>query len=274
MPAVILAVIEQPKAAPFVLAGAARLASLAGTGRINVLATRVPPMATIMVTEEVLTPQRERQVRAREQERTAALRAAYDAWTPAARAAGVQPEWHDIEAVAAEAVAKWGRRADYLVLKRPARDDGEVERQGMHAALFATDRPVLAVPPETMPALFGRHVAIAWRDDDRAIRAVLAALRWLGHAERIHVLAGARASAPPPRLPELLAEHGVAAELVVLSVTGLQAFGKTLLETAHGLGADMLVMGAFAHHPLRSLLLGGVTRYMLSHADLPLFMRH
>ncbi|HEY8289612.1 MAG TPA: universal stress protein, partial [Acetobacteraceae bacterium] len=43
---------------------------------------------------------------------------------------------------------------------------------------------------------------------------------------------------------------------------------------ARELACDMMVMGAFARHPLRSLVLGGVTRHMLSHADLPILMRH
>jgi nucleotide-binding universal stress UspA family protein len=55
---------------------------------------------------------------------------------------------------------------------------------------------------------------------------------------------------------------------------GSGAFGATLLAKAHELGADMLVMGAYVHSPLRQLLFGGVTRYMLSHADIPALMRH
>jgi nucleotide-binding universal stress UspA family protein len=47
-----------------------------------------------------------------------------------------------------------------------------------------------------------------------------------------------------------------------------------LLAKARELACDMMVMGAFARHPLRSLVLGGVTRHMLSHADLPILMRH
>ena len=49
---------------------------------------------------------------------------------------------------------------------------------------------------------------------------------------------------------------------------------QALLDTAHRLSADLLVMGAYAHSPLRELILGGVTQYMLDHADLPVFMRH
>jgi nucleotide-binding universal stress UspA family protein len=70
-----------------------------------------------------------------------------------------------------------------------------------------------------------------------------------------------------------LVEHGVAAELHVLPI-GSTTFGETLLRKAHELGADMLVMGAYQHTPLREFLLGGVTRYMLNHADMPLLMRH
>ena len=78
----------------------------------------------------------------------------------------------------------------------------------------------------------------------------------------------------PPHLPDIFDEHGIAAKLHVLPITGQQAFGETLLRTAHQLDADMLVMGAFARHPVRSLILGGVTRHMLAHADLPVLMRH
>jgi len=44
--------------------------------------------------------------------------------------------------------------------------------------MFATDRPVLLVPSDCAVE-FGRRVAIAWRDDERATRAVLAAIRCL-----------------------------------------------------------------------------------------------
>jgi len=47
-----------------------------------------------------------------------------------------------------------------------------------------------------------------------------------------------------------------------------------LAGAARELACDVLVMGAFARHPVRSLVLGGVTRHVLAHADLPVFMRH
>ena len=73
--------------------------------------------------------------------------------------------------------------------------------------------------------------------------------------------------------PPILAEHGIVVELHTLPVrTG--GLGAALLARAHELGADMLVLGAYQHSPLREFLLGGVTRHMLTHADLPMLLRH
>jgi nucleotide-binding universal stress UspA family protein len=138
--------------------------------------------------------------------------------------------------------------------------------------LFTTDRPVLIVP-STFSSDFGRRVAIAWRDDRRTIKAVIAGLRCLTRAERVFVLAGVRGGTVQHSLPPILLEHGIAADLHTLPIC-VGAFGDALLAKAHELGADLLVMGAFGHNPLHQMLLGGVTRYMLSHADLPVLMRH
>jgi nucleotide-binding universal stress UspA family protein len=134
-----------------------------------------------------------------------------------------------------------------------------------------TPAPVQVVPPE-MHARFGRRIAIAWRHDRRATWAVLSALRCRVPPERAFVLAGMRVGAPPPIIPGFLTEHGVEAELHVLPIT--LAFGEALLAKAHAFGADTLVMGGYQHNPLRELILGGETRLMLGHPDLPIHIRH
>jgi nucleotide-binding universal stress UspA family protein len=274
MPGVILTVVKRPAVAARTLAAAQNLAELSDAGRINVLAIRMPPIETILPSEEILTREQDARIRSLEQERIDQLRGIFDAWAPDAKERGIIPEWCDIEERADLAVAEWGRRADFVVLKRPWTVDPEPERQAIHGALFDTDRPVLIVPPEPLPGPFGRRVAIAWRDDKRTVRAVLAALRWLPRAERIFVLAGARETGIAPGLPEILTEHGIHANLHLLSIPAQGVFGEALLANAHELGADMLVMGAYVHQPVVRLILGGVTRYMLTHADLPVLMRH
>jgi nucleotide-binding universal stress UspA family protein len=133
---------------------------------------------------------------------------------------------------------------------------------------------VLVVPPEWAPRPLGRYVAVGWRDDPRTVKAVLSILRWLSKARRIDVIAGMREGALAPRLPEIFEEHGVRAALHILPLSTSSTFGAALLSKAHALRSDMLVMGAFAHNPLHDLILGGVTRHVLAHAELPVLMRH
>ena len=47
-----------------------------------------------------------------------------------------------------------------------------------------------------------------------------------------------------------------------------------MLEEAKAFGADLLVMGAYSQSPFRKSLTGGVTNYILSHAELPLLLTH
>jgi nucleotide-binding universal stress UspA family protein len=273
MSGVILAVPDRPEVALRVLAGAARVAELTGSGRINVLAIRTPPSSTILPSEQILTAEHELRIRNEEGQRAKTLKQIFDDWSSTVSPSNVTTEWADIEGLADQLVDEWGRRADFIVLKRPMDRQLEQERRAIQAALFDSGRPVLLIPPQTPPSPFGRRIAVAWRDDDRTIKAVLSGLRCATEAEEILVLAGMRDASQPLRLPDILDEHSITAKLHVLPITGQQAFGEALLRTAHQLGADMLVMGAFARHPMRSLILGGVTRHMLAHADLPVLMR-
>ncbi len=276
MSSVILAVLDHPSASGGLLAAAACLADIVGGARINALLVRTPPEATIVASEEVLTLRREIAVRALEASRSAATRTVFQAWAATAPQVGAAARWIEVEGMVEDVVREWGRRADWIVIERPAHRDYGTSWHGVRAALFTTDRPVLVLPSSAGPS-FGRRVAIAWRDDRRedehTTKAVLAALRCLASAERVHLLAGRREGAGQPAIPAILVEHEIAAELHVLPI-GSGAFGAALLAEAHKLGADMLVMGAYVHHPLRGWLLGGVTRYMLAHADLPVLMRH
>jgi nucleotide-binding universal stress UspA family protein len=272
MPGVILTVLDHPTAAVGLLAASLRLAALSGADRINALVVRTPPEASISQSEEILSEQREAELRAAESDRANAVHAAFDAWVAGAQQAGVEAEWIDIDGIPELLVEERGKRADFLVIEQPARHDYGTSWQALHAALFATSRPVLVVP-RNASGDFGHRIAIAWRNDERAAKATLAGLRCLAEAEHVFVLAGTRSSSAPAPMPEILAEHGIKAELHELPI-GSGVFGAVLLAKAHELGADLLVMGAYQHHPLRELLLGGVTRHMLHNADIPVLMRH
>jgi nucleotide-binding universal stress UspA family protein len=269
MSGVILAYLDQQATAPTLLRAAAQLADLVGGAEVHALIVRTPPEATILPSEEVLPASQADRLRAREDVRAAALTAAFEDWR---REAQHTAHLTNVEALASEIVAQRGAAADFVVIARPDRHQLGSDLPAIHAALAATDRPILLVPPgAALP--FGRSVAVAWRDDGRAVKAVLAVLRLLSGAAQVDVLQGVRDGADHLPVPMVFQEHGIAARMHVLPI-GDGAFGQALLDKAHALGADLLVMGAYHHSPLREMIFGGVTRYMLDHADLPVLLRH
>jgi protein CrcB len=263
---VVVAVLNRPGEAEQLLDAGARWLALAGGGRLKALAIRMPPASAILPSAEVLTASREASVRAEQEYWSAGLRTAFATWA-CARSHNVQADWLDVEGDPAEIIADHGRQADAIVMARPADHESERMRNCLHAALFDTETPVLVMPP-LLRGQFGKIVAIAWKNDERAVKAVRASLPILRRAEAVHVLcAGDVADAPG-----ILVEHDIPFALRAVPAEG--ATGQRLLEAAHEVGADLIVMGAFAHGEWRERVFGGVTRTMLAEADLPLLMRH
>lgn len=268
MDEVVLAVLNRPGDATALLDAGTRLLEIDGGGRLKALAVRTPPAATIMPSEEVLTASREASIRAEQEGWVRQLRRVVDQQTARAQQRGVHIDMVDEEGDAPALIAQHGRAADAIVIARPADHEAEHVRLGLHAALFDTGSPVLVVPPDFTGPL-GHVVAIAWQDDERAVKAVRAGIPVLRHAQSIHVLHAGGAAEHPP----VLTEHGLAATLHAVP-DGEGSVGERILRAAHEVGADLLVMGAFAHGEWREAMFGGVTRAMLASADLPLLMRH
>lgn len=268
---VILAILTEVESTPAVLSAAQRLSELLGGGVIEALVVRVSPISTIMVTEEVLTPDQEQKIRSQENHRADLLKTAFERWQ-AEKGAQARVKWINEEGISAKLVKDWGERADYIVVSKPVAGHGNSEYEALHSALFASERPVLVVPPQ-FDSHFGEKVALAWRDDKFTLRAMIAALRFIPQTADMQVLIGHVAGGAPAKAPPILDDHNMSHTVHEL-ILGKDVFGAQLLAKAHELRSDLLVMGAFVHHSWRRLLFGGVTNYMLAHADIPVLMRH
>ncbi len=264
----VLAVLDQPDSAAGTLSYAARLLSFGEGGNIQALAVKTPPIAELMLADQALSPAEEARRRAAEQAWARELRAVTERWALQPRSKPVMVRFVEAEGDIGHIVGEEGRRSDLTVVANSAPHPGK-SREALHAALFNTSRAVLIAPPENGDT-FGRVVAVAWKDDVRAPKAVLAAMPILAKAEAVHVL---RARTAAPKVPAIFEEHGIPARVHAVPEDG-RPVGAQILQLAHELGADLIVMGAYAHSEWREALLGGVTRYMLDHADLPLLMRH
>ena len=133
----------------------------------------------------------------------------------------------------------------------------------------------MLAPPEP-PTKIGRRIAIAWNGGAQSARAVGCAMPLLQAADGVTVLTAATSATPAAaaeRLAQHLAWHHVATTTQVVH-PGSDAVGHALLNAAKADGCDLLVLGGYGHSRMREMIMGGVTRYMLAHADLPVLMAH
>ena len=170
-------------------------------------------------------------------------------------------------------VAQLARLADLTVVPHPESGEDVSSSDALHAVLFDSGRPVL-IAPRVPPASIGRRVCIAWNGTAESAAAVWAAIPWMQRAEAVRVLSADEYQRRGPAAPELaayLACHDIHPELAGFRPVDRDV-GAGLLAAAKQFDADLLAMGAYSHSRLRQLILGGVTRHVLEHADLPVIM--
>lgn len=174
-----------------------------------------------------------------------------------------------------EVVARIGRLHDLIVIARPGDSEDVLTPMTLNAAIFETGRPVLVVPPKGAGSE-RKRIAISWNGSVQSARAVSKAIRLLEQADQVMVLTAASFQTSGARGPELstyLRWHGIEPEIKVFEAP-VGSVGPRLLEECDKFGADLLVQGAYTHSRMRQLILGGVTKHVLGHAEIPMFMAH
>ena len=172
-----------------------------------------------------------------------------------------------------EAVARRGRLSDLIVAARPTADSESPSSLTRNAAIFETGRPVLMAPPGPSIVLGGK-LAIFWNGSPQAARAVAGAMPFIAESQSVTVInaeSEGASSSVTADLATYLAWRGVAAETRAVA-PGTRVVGEVLLDACSG--CDLLVMGAYTHSRVRRLILGGVTKHVLSNATMPVLMGH
>lgn len=173
------------------------------------------------------------------------------------------------------------RYADVTVMTRPSEGAGaELREEIIEGVLFHSGRPALIAPPGWTGTGIGKRVVVAWDASREATRALSEADDILEFAEAVTVLTVdakpkmfGHGDQPGANILGHLARRGLPAEVRNVDSMG-RSVSLAIMEEAQALGADLVVMGGYAHSRLRELVFGGATRELLRNATVPLLMAH
>ncbi|MGN2251891.1 universal stress protein [Frateuria sp. GZRe12] len=205
---------------------------------------------------------------------------AADGFRAFARSRGVpHASWVVAHSGLARVLRELGAWHSLAVLERDV-VDGEALTELLGEVLLTCRLPSLILPPDWNRDTPFQRVLVAWDGSTEAVRAIHAALPFLQGARRVVLLDGGRPHSPESEcyLPHFepfvyMARHGIEADPMCVGVPARTA-GAALLKKAEQVGADLIVMGAFAHSRLREHTIGCATRYVLEHAQIPIFLQH
>ncbi len=190
-------------------------------------------------------------------------------------ATGITATFRRVSGVETNILPRHGRVADLTVAGRSKTGADQLDLLG--TLLLDTGRPLLLSPAAPAPLAASLTVAIAWKDTPQAARAVAAAHGFIAAAEHVVVLTvdeeDAGDEAASARLAQVLAWQAKKVSTVHVPSDG-QAPGDALLAAAATAGAGLLVMGGYGHARLREAVIGGVTRRVLTQADIPVLLAH
>ena len=186
---------------------------------------------------------------------------------------GVSATWREETGKQAKIIGVRGRLADLIAVAKPDRAQN-LGLNTLEAALLESGKLVLMCPPGPVESV-GARIAVAWNGSAEASRAVTVALPLLKKAESVTILSGEGASlaVSAEEAQAYLAVHDIACELRKFSAAPT-AVGQALLAGAKQASADCLLMGAYGQSRQRELVMGGVTQYVVDHADMPIFLMH
>ena len=173
------------------------------------------------------------------------------------------------------------RYADVAVMTRPSDGAGaELREEIIEGVLFHSGRPALIAPPNWNGQTIGKRVVVAWDASREATRALSEADDILEFAEAVTVITidakpkmFGHGDQPGANIAAHLSRRGLPAEVRNVDSIGRSA-SLAIMDEATSLGADLVVMGGYAHSRLRELVFGGATRELLRTATVPLLMAH
>jgi nucleotide-binding universal stress UspA family protein len=194
---------------------------------------------------------------------------------------GVPFDWRFEYGIAGQRLIEASPLADIVILgPAEAGVDGRGPSALVGDVVTRAGVPVLVVPEGMTSFDVGAPMLVAWNGSAESAHALRAALPLLACSVKVTLACvveekgAARAfDLPSTEGAKYLARHGIPCEIVEIP-RGEARIADTLFSAAQLRECALLVMGAYGHARLTELVLGGVTRHMLSEPQMPVLLAH
>lgn len=186
-------------------------------------------------------------------------------------------DWQHYNGDLIQTLLSASRLADVIILTRTMaapKEGGSPLPIAADVAVHARG-PVLAVPPDLPSFQCCGRAVVAWNGSYEAAHALRFAVPLLRKAQDVNIVTVEEeiGGFPATDASEYLSRHGIASELHEWPRKN-RTVEETLASAVEGLGGAYLVMGAYGRSRLRETLFGGVTKYLMAQAPVPLLLAH
>jgi nucleotide-binding universal stress UspA family protein len=191
------------------------------------------------------------------------------------RAEGVTVSWREVQGNFADRLAQESRLSDLVVFGPLREGDRPGLMEAFEAVLLDAGRPVL-LTGQTPSASFGKRVAIGCDGSVASAHAITAALPFLKVAEAVELFTirrGEKSAGICGEVRDYLSLYGISCHERTVDATD-RPVGDSILQAAAVCQPDLLVLGGYAHSRLRQTFFGSVTKHVINHASVPLFLVH
>lgn len=188
----------------------------------------------------------------------------------------IEWDWHHHHGNIADAVIEMSPMADLVVVSPMIESGGGTRVEPIvETLLLRAAAPLIVAPTDTSAFDCAGTAMIAWNGSAESARAMRHALPMLRAAAAVRLVTAAgdvrRFSAQDA--VDYLSDHGVESQVEIAADSETNA-AKALCQSADALQADYIVMGGYSRSRVNELIFGGVTRHMLRHPPVPLFILH
>jgi nucleotide-binding universal stress UspA family protein len=193
---------------------------------------------------------------------------------------GVTWDWRFVYGIAAHRLLEHSALADIVIVGPSDFGEGQHGPSALVGDLVLKARaPVLVVPADARSFDASAPMMVAWNGSTEAAHALRGAVPLLACSCKVTLASvaeesdKARYDVPSTDGARYLSRHGIECEIVEIP-RGEARIADSLFSAASLRECSLMVMGAYGHSRLAEMLLGGVTRRMLSDPQMPILLAH